>query len=443
MNEHNDIFQNYPGYFPCLEAIESDRNIFKNNNHSILFSFLIGYFSHKNINFNDLFSIINIYQGQNFDVNKLDFSGDFKRIAYIFCDYFEKKKKPNELINNNNINNINVINFNINNSDINLKNENNNIPLKSNTDVFLPNNNKNSQQFFGMYQSYNNPNNNNQILHNNKNNNNNTHLLNNNRNNAFINNINDINNNVYNNNIINNQNNVDLDFEFAKELERNEKEQIAKLQKEDEKKQVKKCEICLEEFSLLDFTNYFLNCNCIIHNVCFDNMVKAAIESNNLPLKCPNCKTPVHPNFIEDSLRNINPQLMEKYEHFSMNNFLLNNNDEYSSCPTPGCEYMFFFHPGEFNFLCPLCNKNYCLNCKDEWHRGMTCQQYKDSRDVSKLDNQFFQFVKGAKFKMCPRCKFWVEKNQGCNHMKCRCGADFCYLCGDFMDMSRAHKCKK
>jgi ariadne-1 len=73
----------------------------------------------------------------------------------------------------------------------------------------------------------------------------------------------------------------------------------------------------------------------------------------------------------------------------------------------------------------------------------MTCQQYKDSRDVNKLDNQFFQFVKGAKFKMCPRCKYWVEKNQGCNHMKCRCGADFCYLCGQFMDMSRRHICKK
>ena len=29
MNELNAIFQNYPGYFPCLEAIESDRNIFK------------------------------------------------------------------------------------------------------------------------------------------------------------------------------------------------------------------------------------------------------------------------------------------------------------------------------------------------------------------------------------------------------------------------------
>ena len=424
MNELNAIFQNYPGYFPCLEAIESDRNIFKNNNHAILFSFLIGYFSHKNINF-----------------NKLDFSGDFKRIAHIFCDYFEKKKKPNELINNknnNNINNINVINFNISNTDINLKNENNNIPLENNTNVFLPNNIPKSN--FGKFSSDNNlNNNNNQMLYNNKNNNYQV-LNNNNKNNNFINNIN---NNNYNNNIFYNNNNIDLDFEYAKELERNEKDQTEKQLKEDEKKQVKKCEICLEEFSLLDFTNYFLNCNCIIHNVCFDNMVKAAIENNSLPLKCPNCKTPVHPNFIEDSLRNINPQLMEKYEHFSMNNFLLNNNDEYSSCPTPGCEYMFFFNPGEFNFLCPMCNKNYCLNCKDEWHRGMTCQQYKDSRDVSKLDNQFFQFVKGAKFKMCPKCKFWVEKNQGCNHMKCRCGADFCYLCGDFMDMSRAHKCRK
>ena len=210
---------------------------------------------------------------------------------------------------------------------------------------------------------------------------------------------------------------------------------------EDQKFQIKKCEICLEDFSLLDITNYFLNCNCVLHNTCFDNMVKAAVESNNLPVKCPNCKIPVHPNFVEDSLRNANPQLLDKYEHFSMNNFLMNNNDEYSSCPTPGCDYMFFFNPGENNFLCPMCNKNYCLNCKVEWHKGMTCQEYKDSRDVNKLDDKFYQFVKGAKFKMCPKCKYWVEKNQGCNHMRCRCGADFCYKCGKLMDMSRGHQC--
>lgn len=27
-------------------------------------------------------------------------------------------------------------------------------------------------------------------------------------------------------------------------------------------------------------------------------------------------------------------------------------------------------------------------------------------------------------------CKFWVEKTFGCDHMRCRCGNEFCYKCG-------------
>ena len=426
MNELNTIYQKYQHFYPSLLAIETNKIIFKNKNHASIFSFLLGYFVNRQINSNDFNNIINKYQETNF--NQIDgFSTDFRKIAEIFCQYFESKDKQNSIINN--INNFNVVNFNINNSN------NNNFPQENNNNNNNFNNDflkqSNSQRQFSIFE----------------NSQNNMNI--NSKNNININNIKDNNFNAFNNNFINineihNQiNDIDLDYEYAKQLERDERENLNKMAKEDEKNQVKKCEICLEEFSLLDYTNYFLNCNCVLHNVCFDNLVKSAVENNSLPVKCPNCKIPVHPNFIEDSLRNANPQLFEKYEHFSMNNFIMSNNDEYSSCPTPGCEYMFFFNPGEHNFLCPLCNKNYCLNCKDEWHRGLTCQQYKDSRDVNKLDNQFFQFVKGAKFKMCPKCKYWVEKNQGCNHMRCRCGADFCYLCGEIMDMRRNHICRK
>lgn len=38
--------------------------------------------------------------------------------------------------------------------------------------------------------------------------------------------------------------------------------------------------------------------------------------------------------------------------------------------------------------------------------------------------------VKGAKYKQCPNCRFWVEKNEGCDHMTCRCKYEFCYVCG-------------
>ena len=51
------------------------------------------------------------------------------------------------------------------------------------------------------------------------------------------------------------------------------------------------------------------------------------------------------------------------------------------------------------------------------------------SNTHDKNDEDFLKFVKGKKFKECPFCKHWVERTEGCDHMKCRCGKDFCYKC--------------
>ena len=206
-------------------------------------------------------------------------------------------------------------------------------------------------------------------------------------------------------------------------------------------KKMKKCEICLDEFDEYDLLNYELKCGCIMHYKCFDDYIKNSVENNNIPILCPNCKTEIHPNLIYDSLLNNGRQdLISKYEKFSMNFYVMNHKDSYSCCPTPGCEYMFFFEKNENRFKCPKCQKEYCLFCKDEWHKGVTCKQYQDSRNVNKLDSQFLNFAKGAHFKICPQCKVWVEKSDGCNHMKCRCGAHFCYKCGKIIPKS-LHDC--
>ena len=393
MNLYNQIIENFNDYSTCLSELNKISSSLKHQNHILIFSYLIGYFSKMKIAIDDLHRILEKYKNDFFD--KCDFLSDFKKIAFIFCKYFEdKNNNPINGANNNpindNINNVLASSFTSNCSGFNIFSSNPNI------------------QNFNLFDD----------------------------------------SPMSPKKVINIINGVDYsnDLKMAKQLEEEEKIFLQIQQEKDSLNQKKKCEICLEEFSLLDCTNYFLNCNCILHNKCFDEMVRTAVENNTLPVKCPNCGIPVHPNYIEDSLRNANPQLLDKYQKFSMNNFILNNLNEYSSCPTPGCEYMFFFNPGEHDFICPLCGKHYCLNCKDEWHQNMTCQQYRDSKDVNKLDQQFYQFVKGAKFKMCPKCKYWMEKNQGCNHMRCRCGADFCYKCGDLMDqmeVRRGHKCKK
>ena len=45
-------------------------------------------------------------------------------------------------------------------------------------------------------------------------------------------------------------------------------------------------------------------------------------------------------------------------------------------------------------------------------------------------DEQLEQWAQQAGAKRCTRCKFFVQKNQGCDHMTCRCGYEFCYRCG-------------
>ena len=257
-----------------------------------------------------------------------------------------------------------------------------------------------------------------------------------------------INNNNYNENKNNNQinmvnDNINFSF-FDKDINyfnNNNQINIGPLKSSFFPIKIKKCEICFEEFDEYDGLNYELKCGCIIHNICFDDYIKNSIENNNIPILCPNCKSQIHPNFIYDSLINSNNKnLIKKFEKFSMNNYLINHKDSYSCCPTPGCEYMFFFEKGENHFICPECNKEYCLFCKNVWHYGMTCQENIDSKDENKLDEKFKEFVKGKNYKICPKCKFWVEKSEGCNHMKCRCGAHFCYKCGKLIP-TQIHDC--
>jgi hypothetical protein len=52
------------------------------------------------------------------------------------------------------------------------------------------------------------------------------------------------------------------------------------------------------------------------------------------------------------------------------------------------------------------------------------------SLNPDKNEQAFLEYVRGAKYKMCPFCNFWVEKTVGCDHMRCRCGKEFCYRCG-------------
>ena len=205
------------------------------------------------------------------------------------------------------------------------------------------------------------------------------------------------------------------------------------------------CPICLEEYECANQQNYYLDCGCIIHESCFDEYIENEIIAGKVPIKCPYCnKIDVNELYIKDSLKKNNKgKLIQKFENFSMNYYILQHPKDTSCCPTVGCNYIFIYEDGDNYFGCPLCDKEYCLKCKTDWHEGETCEEYSLKKDVKKLDNLFQNFVRGSNFKRCPYCQRWVEKNEGCNHIACLCGNHFCYRCGAKMNGKiYEHLCK-
>ena len=102
---------------------------------------------------------------------------------------------------------------------------------------------------------------------------------------------------------------------------------------------------------------------------------------------------------------------------------------------------MCFYGKWEFHLKFHLCKKEYCLQCKTEWHTNLTCEEYQKQKKDDENEKQFELYLKGSRAKQCPNCKKWVEKISGCDHITCSCGSEFCYLCGELY-INGHHYCK-
>jgi len=81
-------------------------------------------------------------------------------------------------------------------------------------------------------------------------------------------------------------------------------------------------------------------------------------------------------------------------------------------------------------FHCLNCKKDTCRLCKEESHIPLRCNEVekKQKRDMRLyLEQQMTE----ALCRTCnnPRCKKVFFKEEGCNHMKCTCGWEMCYVC--------------
>ena len=67
---------------------------------------------------------------------------------------------------------------------------------------------------------------------------------------------------------------------------------------------------------------------------------------------------------------------------------------------------------------CSKCGKKHCAKCLKVFHNGVCIA---DEHDVA---------MKSAQCQKCPACGIWVQKNEGCDYIDCKCGKQFCFRCG-------------
>ncbi|KAL7629043.1 hypothetical protein AAE478_000561 [Parahypoxylon ruwenzoriense] len=72
---------------------------------------------------------------------------------------------------------------------------------------------------------------------------------------------------------------------------------------------------------------------------------------------------------------------------------------------------------------CGSCQTRVCCDCNNRWHGSGPCPADEET-------NQILQQAKEEGWQRCFNCRNMVELKEGCNHMTCRCGAEFCMICG-------------
>ncbi|KAF6227706.1 hypothetical protein HO173_012036 [Letharia columbiana] len=102
--------------------------------------------------------------------------------------------------------------------------------------------------------------------------------------------------------------------------------------------------------------------------------------------------------------------------------------EEYSTtnrtyCSDPEC--VTFISPkavDDGQAKCPACQRLTCIVCKEEVHEG-GCLEDPAAQSLMTAAAE-------AGFQQCQECKRMIERINGCDHITCTCGAEFCYVCG-------------
>ncbi|KPI90179.1 hypothetical protein ABL78_0697 [Leptomonas seymouri] len=196
------------------------------------------------------------------------------------------------------------------------------------------------------------------------------------------------------------------------------------------------CEICAvdyepdEVFCLSSCQHYFCK-------ECWQDYIKAHVHSNLLATRCPSqhCIEVLGIRNMTQLLDDGSAKsalLMKDIHREYLSSFVQSCPSLYW-CPNPvGCTGIIHVEVPPLQgqgVTCDACRRAFCLRCASEPHRPATCENMRNWRKYCSAEGANIAFIL-VRTKPCPKCHKDIEKSGGCNHMTCKCGHQFCWVCG-------------
>lgn len=159
--------------------------------------------------------------------------------------------------------------------------------------------------------------------------------------------------------------------------------------------------------------------------------IRGKCDILNLPCLCTSgSKCPVKLGFAHVRKYALK-EIFEQYDDL-LSRRLLESQDEFIWCSAKGCGSGQLHASQDLHPIvrCYACSARTCFTHGCTWHQGRTCAQYDQDAGQSE-EVALLQLLENSSstIKKCPQCHQGIQKNDGCDHMTCRCGHQFCWLC--------------
>ncbi|KAG8377711.1 hypothetical protein BUALT_Bualt08G0061200 [Buddleja alternifolia] len=190
------------------------------------------------------------------------------------------------------------------------------------------------------------------------------------------------------------------------------------------------CGVCFEEFPANEMTK--MDCGHCFCNECWtEHFIVKINEGKSRQITCMahKCHSICDEGQIRDLVSAKDPVLAAKFERFLLESYI-EDNKRVQWCPSvPHCGNAIRVENDGYCEVECACGKQFCFSCSSEAHSPCSCLMWqlweKKCQDESETVNWFT-----TNTKLCPKCSKPVNKDGGCNHVRCVCGQSFCWLCG-------------